>query len=180
MKIRLAKISFILFGVMFSALVAEAQNFKRDLTLTKGATIEIINNFGRVDAAAEKPETEMATEIKSFLTAGSAKAIDESEIKISNLNNRLVVEVAPSDKQKRIDLALHLPERTNLKIETGEGEVRVAGDFAKVDVRTETGTIAASVPLENLLYNFQWTASRPRFISDVELAEVKEKAAGKF
>ena len=180
MKKPFAKISFIIFAVILSAVFAEAQNFKRELTLSKGATIEIINPYGRVDALAEKPETEAPTEINSFLTANSLKSIDESEIKISNQNNRLLVEVAPSDTKKRIDLTLHLPERTNLKIETGEGEVRVSGDFAKVEVRTETGTIAADVPLENLSYNFLWTASRPRFLSDVELAEVKEKSAGKF
>jgi VWFA-related protein len=180
MNIRFVKISLIFFAVIFSAVAAEAQNFKRDLTLTKGATIEIVNNYGRVDVVAEKPEGEVPTETKSYLTAASVKPVDDSEIKISNANNRLVVEVAPPDTRKRIDLTLHLPERTNLKIETGEGEVRVAGDFEKVEVRTETGTIAANVPLENLAYNFAWTASRPRFISDVELDEVKEKSAGKF
>lgn len=180
MKNPFAKISFILFAVIFSAVFAEAQNFKRDLNLTKGANIEIVNNFGRVDVLAEKPETEEQTGIKSFLTANSLKSIAESEIKISNVNNKVLVEVVPSDTKKRIDLSLHLPERTNLKIQTNEGEVRVSGDFAEVEVRTETGTIAADVPLENLSYNFLWTASRPRFLSDVELDEVKEKAAGKF
>ncbi len=180
MKNPFAKISFIIFAVLFSAAVAEAQNFKRELTVSKGATIEIVNNFGRVDVLAEKTETAGTTESKSFLTANSAKTIGESEIKVSNSRNRILVEVAPSDTKTRIDLALHLPERTNLKIQTNEGEVRVSGDFAEVEVRTETGTIAADVPLENLSYNFLWTASRPRFLSDVELDEVKEKAAGKF
>ena len=180
MKIRFAKISFILLAVLVSVKFAEAQNFKRDLTLTQGAAIEIVNNFGRVDVLAEKPETAEQTEVKSFLTAQSLKSIDESEVKISNVANKLLVEIAPSDPKKRIDLSIHVPERTNLKIATGEGEVRVSGDFARVDVVTETGTIAANVPLENLSYSFQWTASRPRFISDVELAEVKEKSAGKF
>src|SRR5215213_1872637 len=114
-----AKISFIIFAVILSAVFAEAQNFKRELTLSKGATIEIINPYGRVDVLAEKPDAEAPTEIKSFLTASSLKSIDESELKISNQNNRLRVEVAPSDMKKRIDLSLQLPERTNLKIETG-------------------------------------------------------------
>ena len=180
MKVRFAKISFLIAVVIFSALAVEAQNYRRDLTLTKGAEIEIVNNFGRVDVVAEKPETEESIEIKSFLTANSPKTVAESEIKISNLNNRLTIEVAPSDTKKRIDLSLHIPERTNLKIETGEGEVHVAGDFAKVEVSTGTGTIAAEVPLDNLSYNFLWTASRPRFISEVELEKIKEKSAGKF
>ncbi len=180
MKVRFAKIVFLLLAALVSATMVKAQNFKRELTLTSGASVEIINNFGRVDASAEKPIADAPTEVKSFLTATAAKSIDESEIKISNEGNRLVVEVAPADTKRRIDLAVHVPARTNLKIATGEGEVRVSGDFARVDVVTGTGTIAADVPLENLVYNFQWTASRPRFISDVELSEVKEKSAGRF
>lgn len=175
-----AKISFIIFVVGFSAVVAGAQNFRRGLTLTKGANIEIVNNYGRVDVLALNAEAESQTEIQSYLTANSTASIAEIDLKISNSNNRLVVEVAPSDAKKRVDLSLHLPARTSLKIQTGEGEVRVSGDFAKIEIRTETGTIAADVPLDNLSYSFLWTSSRPRFLSDVELADVKEKAAGKF
>src|SRR5215203_4597296 len=179
MKIRFAKISFILFAVILAAVSAEAQNFRRNLALTKGANIEIINNFGRVDAVAEKREGESPGEL-SFLTANSTSPLSDSDIKITFINFKTVIEVVPAYPKKRIDLSLNLPERTNLKIQTDAGEVRVSGDFAKVEVRTETGTIAADVPLENLAYNFVWTASRPRFLSDVELAKVREKSAGKF
>src|SRR5687767_12791652 len=134
MKNPFAKISFIIFVVACSAVFAGAQNFKRDLILTKGAIIEIVNTFGRVDVLAEKPETEETTEIKSYLTANSADSIGEGELKITNSNNRVLIEVAPSDPKKRIDLSLHLPERMNLKIQTGEGEVRVSGNFAKVEI----------------------------------------------
>ena len=180
MKNAFIKIGFIICLVAGAAVFTGAQSFKRELTLTKGATIEIVNNFGRVDVLAEKPETENETGIKSYLTATSATAVGDGELKITNSNNRVLIEVAPGEAKKRIDLALHLPERTNLKIQTGEGEVRVSGNFAKVEIRTETGTIAADVPLDNLEYDFLWTASRPRFLSDVELDEVKEKSAGKF
>jgi VWFA-related protein len=174
------KISFILFVVGFSAVLAGAQNLRRDLTLTKGANIEIVNNYGRVDALALNAEAGDQPEIQSYLTANSTSSIADGEIKISNSNNKVVIEVAPADPKKRVDLSVHLPARTNLKIRTGEGEVRVSGDFARIEIRTETGTIAADVPLENLSYNFLWTASRPRFLSDVELDDVKEKSAGKF
>lgn len=178
MKNPFAKIGFVLLAIIVSALAADAQNLRRELNATKGASVEIVNNFGRVDVLGEKPETEI--EIKSFLTAKGEKAIEETEVKITNANNKILIEVVPSDAKKRIDLLLNLPQRTNLKIRTNEGEVRVSGDFAKVEVQTETGTIAADVPLENLKYNFLWTASRPRFLSDVELDKVREKAAGKF
>jgi VWFA-related protein len=172
---------FVLLPVVFFSIVSvKAQNYRYNLSLTKGASLEIINNFGRVDVLAEKPEAEDQTEIKSFLTANTARPITENEIKITNLNGKWLVEVAPADPKKRIDLSLHLPARIYLKIQTNEGEVRVSGDFAEVEVRTETGTIAADVPLENLRYSFLWTASRPRFLSDVELGKIREKSAGKF
>jgi VWFA-related protein len=180
MKILLRKFGFILCAVVFSAALADAQNFKRDLDLAKGANVEIVNNFGRVEVSAEKSEDENQTEVKSLLTANSDKSFADTELKISNLNGKFRVEVAPSDAKKRIDLTLKLPERVSLKIQTNEGEVRVSGDFAAIEIRTETGTIAADVPLENLKYNFVWTESRPRVLSDVELAKIKEKAAGKF
>ncbi len=180
MKIIYEKSSLVILAVIFLALSADAQTFKRDLDLAKGASIEIVNNFGRVDVLAEKSETEDQTPTKSFLTAMSDKSVAESEIKVTNLNGKLLVEVVPVNPQKRVDLSLKLPQRTNLKIQTKAGEVRVSGDFAAVEVRTETGTIAVDVPLENLVYNFIWTASRPRFLSDVELAKIKEKSAGKF
>lgn len=167
--------------LLFAVISAEAQAFKRDLTLTKDSSVEIINNFGRVDvSAADEPDAETQAEMKSFITASSNKSLAENEIKVTNQNGKALIEVVPSDKQKRIDLSLKIPAVTNLKIQTDEGEVRVAGDFGKVEVRTETGTIAADVPLDNLKYDFVWTASRPRFVSDVELDKIREKSAGKF
>ncbi len=180
MRSLLGKISFVIFTLIFLALSAGAQTFERDLDLASGASVEIVNNFGRVDALAEKSETEEKTEVKGFFSASSDKSVSESEIKVTNLNGKFLIEVSPNDTKKRIDLSLKLPERTHLKVQTKAGEVRVSGDFAMVEVRTETGTIAAEVSLENLNYNFIWTASRPRFLSDVELAKVKEKSAGRF
>ena len=40
--------------------------------------------------------------------------------------------------------------------------------------------IHADVPLDRLNFDFLWHASRPRFLSDVELPKVKEKAGGIF
>ncbi len=171
----------LLTGVLFFlALSTDAQTFTRELELPTGTNLEIVNNFGRVDASAEKKETADQIETKGWLTANSERSVAETEIKITALNGKFLVEVVPLDPKKRIDLSLKLPERMRLKVRTGEGEVRLSGDFLAVEVRTETGTIAADVPLENLKYNFVWTASRPRFLSDVELSKVREKSAGKF
>ncbi len=54
------------------------------------------------------------------------------------------------------------------------------GNFESASVKTDTGTIHADVPLDALKFDFTWEASRPRYMSDVELPEVKEKAGGQF
>ena len=92
----------------------------------------------------------------------------------------IVITVEPADKQKRIDLTLILPERTNLKVETSTGAVEIAGNFASIEAKTSTGTIAVDVPDDDLKYQFAWTESRPRYSADFEITEVKERAAGRF
>jgi len=57
------------------------------------------------------------------------------------------------------------------------GAVDIIGNLESAVVSTNTGTIHADVPLEALKFNFIWSASKPRYLSDVELPEVKEKAA---
>ena len=54
------------------------------------------------------------------------------------------------------------------------------GNLESAEVTTNTGTIHADVPLEALKFNFLWQASRPRYLSDVELPEIKEKRGGFF
>ncbi|HEX8638319.1 MAG TPA: hypothetical protein VF692_09670, partial [Pyrinomonadaceae bacterium] len=179
---------FILFSVLIAAsfTLAAAQSLRRELDVKEGATIEIVNRFGRVEATAETAKNEddeesetAKVESKARLSANSEKIIAESDIKIDASGGRIRIEVAP-ETNKRIDLTVNLPAQMRLKIETDAGEAKVSGDFQSIEIRTETGTIAADVPLENVKYDFVWTESRPRFLSDVELEKVEEKAAGKF
>ena len=153
--------------------IAGAQNLTRELKLNEGGTVAVVNLAGRVDVTA-KPGTTSAT-----MTATSPESIAESELKVDAAGN-IRIESNPSRENKRIDISLVVPERAKLKIETSEGEVRVSGDLESVEVRTETGTIAVDVPTSDLKYNFLWTASRPRFLSDIELKKVKEKSGGRF
>ncbi len=182
---------FALFLTFLLALTVHAQTFERDFSLSENGSINITNLYGRVSIIVEKieqpeaaeeteetEETKVKTEAaKAFLSAPNVK---ENDLKITASNNRLEIVAAPSDRKTRIDLTLKIPAKMRLKIETGDGEVRVDGDVASAEIKTESGTIAANVPLDNLKYDFVWTESRPRFLSDVELAEVKEKAGGKF
>ncbi len=184
--ILLAAIMLWLFGGTISA-----QTFRRDFPVGEGATIEIYNRFGRVEAVAEKDaadddaandnETNAAkTDRKVFLTVEAKGEFSENDLKTDSSDGKIRIEVAPAGNRQRIDLKLKMPPRMRLKISTGAGEAIVSGDFALAEIQTETGTISADVPLDNLKYDFLWTESRPRFLSDVALKDVKEKAAGKF
>src|SRR6185503_16271500 len=82
--------------------------------------------------------------------------------------------------QDRIDLVIRIPARARVKIESESGMVDVVGDFSLAEVLTNTGTIHADVPLDAVKFKFLWEASRPRFLSDVELPRVKEGKAGSF
>ena len=160
---------------LFSLLIASstsAQTISREFQLKEGGTLSVINLTGRVDVAT-RPDLTVAT-----MTATSAGSLAESEISVDGTNIR--VETAGSVPAKRIDISLVVPERVSLKLETGEGEVRIAGNFDTVEIKTETGTIATDIPTEDIKYDLLWTASRPRFLSDFELAKVKEKSGGRF
>lgn len=155
------------------AALAMGQSLSRELKVGEGRTITVINLSGRVDISARPNITTVR------LNASANQPIAETEIKIDD-GGDLRVESSPAGIGKRIDISLAVPERVKLKVETREGEVRVSGDIESVEVKTDTGTIAADVPTGQLKYDFFWTASRPRFLSDIELAKVKERSGGKF
>lgn len=173
-KIYIYSLIYSLF-ILFFSLCASAQTFQRELNLKSGSLVEIKNFYGRVDVQAQE-EIEGSVSI----SAVSNVAMSESEVKSESVNGRVKVEVSSVGSQKRIDLAVKLPAGSRVRVETREGEVRISGNLAQAEVKTETGTIAADVPLDNLSYNFVWTASRPRFMSDKPLEEAKEKSAGRY
>lgn len=165
----------ILITIFALAVTAGAQGFQKDFPLKSGGTVEVINLYGRVFAQAAE-----ANEDKVFVSAMSDKQITESDLKIDASGGKIKIQVEPKNVQARVDLNLKLPSRSRVRVETREGEVQVAGNIESADVSTDTGTIAADVSLDNLKYDFTWTSSSPRFLSDVELEAVKEGAAGRF
>ena len=171
------------FASIFFVLTVGAQTFEREYPLAENASIKITNLYGRVSVITEKakPDDEnIESEIetgKAFLTALNAT---EDDLKIVSETKRLEILVQPSDQKSRIDLTLKIPPHSKLEIETSDGEARVEGNIESAKIKTDTGTIAANVPLDDLRYDFVWTEARARFLSDVELEEVDEKAAGKF
>ena len=157
---------------------ANAQDVVRPVKITAGGTVEIVNKYGRVAATTlagidDKP-------VDGKLTASSPKGVSNAEIKLTTASGRIVITVEPSDKRKRIDLVLILPERTNIRVETLAGAVDIGGNFAAIGAMTDTGTITTDVPTDDLTYHFLWTESKPRYIADFDIEKVKEKAAGRY
>ncbi len=100
----------------------------------------------------------------------------EAEVKIAGGR----ITVVPTEKDKRIDIVLSVPERMKVKVQTTAGAIEVAGNFASVEAVTDTGTIVTDVPVDELKYSFLWTESKPRYLADFDIEEVKEKSAGRF
>jgi VWFA-related protein len=156
-------------------LTAHAQSFQKEFVVSQDAKIEITNLDGQIKVSTDETQTDKIT-----LSAVSSPSVTEKDLTINSTVKSLVVLVNQTDKNRRIDLTLKVPPRLQAKITTDEGEVTVRGNFAAVEVLSNTGTIYADVPLDALKYHFLWTESRPRYLSDAELTKVKEKAGGKF
>ena len=174
------------FLIIFFAFTVRAQTLQRELPLAENGSIEVTNLYGRVRVIADEPDkndeetidTKKKEEaIKAVLTVENAR---ETDVKIVSAKNNLEILVQPENEKSRIDLTVKIPARMRVRVETSSGEVLISGDVASADVKTDTGTIAANVSLDDVRYDFVWTESRPRFLSDVQLEEVDEKAGGKF
>ena len=155
---------------------AFAQGFKQELEIPEKVTVSIKNLEGRVSVvAAAEYEKKLIVDAKS---TGSAIAPDD--VKIDAKGSKVSIDVRPRGEKDRIDLIVNVPQRSKIEIEGQAGSVDVVGNVESASVKTDTGTIHADVPLDALKFDFVWEASRPRYMSDVELPPVKEKAGGLF
>ncbi len=167
------KLCLLVIGVF--AGTAAGQSYARDFRIGGNAEIEIKNPYGRVGVTSDEDK-----ENEASVVIESSKNFSESDLKIDNARGRLRIEVLPQASDTRIDFNIIVSPRTKLRLETRDGSIHVVGDFAAANAESSSGTIYADVSLENLDYKFQWTASRPRVISEVDLEEVREKSAGRF
>jgi VWFA-related protein len=172
------RIHYILLVIILFSLGCLAQDLERELALKAGGTVEIVNHYGRVSAKAEASSDEQP--LSGLMTAKLPAGVPTSSVKSTGGAGHVVITVDPDDMKQRIDVVLILPERTAIKVKTLSGAVEIAGNFASIDVTTDTGTVAVDVPDEDLKYQFIWTESKPRYLADFEIAEVKEKSAGRF
>src|SRR2546423_5298417 len=159
-----------------AARTCAAQQLTRELT-TVGASPEIVvhNDSGRVTIIAEGEERKSV----SLIASSPGAAVSERDVQAHG-GGRVEVSVRPRAERDRIDLTLRVPARARLRVETQAGMVDVSGTLSAAEIVTNTGTIRADVPTDALSYSFRWTASRPRFFSEIELGKIKEHAGGRF
>jgi len=149
---------------------AQAQSYQKELSAGGRTLLTIKNRTGRVSVVASDDEKSNASLQANSLGAPVAPA----DVNISGS------EITVRERRDRIDLTVHVPKRSRVRVETETGMVDVIGDFEVADVLTNTGTIHADVPLDALKFKFLWESSHPRFLSDVELPKIKEGRAGAF
>ncbi len=152
------------------------QGYSRELETPEKVTLSVKNRHGRVSVITSDELIKKIT-VEANSTGAS---IDPGDVEVDLKGGAVEIEVRDRGEKNRIDLVARIPARSKVSIEGEAGAVDVVGNFESVEVSTDTGTIHADVPLEALKFNFLWTASRPRYLSEVELPDVKEKAAGTF
>ena len=162
--------------MLLGAQITRAQAYSRQFDTSDKPSISIINRNGRVSViASDEQQKQVSLEARS-----PGSPVDPTDITADAKGGRIEIDVRARSDKDRIDLIVRVPSRSKIDIESEAGSVDVVGNIESASVKTNTGTIHADVPLEAVKYEFLWTASKPRFMSDVELPEVKEKARGEF
>jgi len=150
------------------------QSYRRELETGEKVSLTVKSRNGRISVIASDEQKKNVT-----IEASSVGAlVDSTDVHISAKGNTVDIEVRDRRDKDRIDLIVRIPARAKVKVETEAGSVDIVGNVESADVSTNTGTIHADVPLEALKFDFVWSASKPRYLSDVELPKIKEKAAG--
>ncbi len=156
------------------AAATRAQNLERELNTPEKVSISIKNSNGRVSVISSEDQSK-----KVYINAVSqGAAIAEGDVTSVVSGDKVEIDVRGRKEEDRIDLTVRVPVRARVKVTSLAGSVDVAGNLASAEVETDTGTIHADVPLDAVRFNFVWQASRPRFMSEAELPEIKEKAGG--
>jgi VWFA-related protein len=165
-----------LFVLAALALPAFAQGYKTELETPEKVSLVVKNLDGRVSVvASEEQQKKVSIDAKS-----TGAAVVAEDIKVETKGSTIHIDVRQRGEKDRIDIVVTIPTRSRVEVEGQAGSVDVIGSVESANVKTDTGTIHADVPLEALKFNFVWEASKPRYMSDVELPEIKEKAGGVY
>ena len=171
--IRLAQLLLLFAALSFSA---SAQGLKSELEAPEKVSLNVKNLDGRVSVVASQEQQKKVT-----VEANSVGLpISPDDVKVESKGSDFHVEVRPRGEKDRIDVTVTIPTRSKVQVEGQAGAVDVIGSLESAVVKTDTGTIHADVPLDAVKFNFVWEASKPRYMSDVELPEIKEKAGGTY
>jgi VWFA-related protein len=170
---RLAQLLFLLTGLCLSAF---AQGFKSELEAPEKVSLVVKNLDGRVSVVASaEQEKKVSIDAKS-----TGQEIAPDDVKVESKGGTIQIDVRPRGEKNRIDVVVTIPARSKVEVEGQAGAVDIIGSVESAIVKTDTGTIHADVPLDAVKFNFVWEASKPRYMSDVELPPIKEKAGGVY
>ncbi len=174
----LGKYLFVLIALLIGLAVSgNAQTFSKEVLIQNGQVLEIINLSGRI-AVSVDPQAENTASITAVSVSNAD--VTDSEIRTEIQKGRIRITVAPSANSKRIDIGVTLPPRSSVNLSTGDGEIRFSGDLSAITATTVTGTISSDVPTSDLKYQLNWTSSRPRFVADFKIEDVRERSGGRF
>src|SRR6185369_13557930 len=157
-------------------LPAFAQGYKTELEAPEKVSVVIKNLDGRVSVIASADQEKKVT-----IDANSTgMTVEPSDVKVETKGSNIHIDVRQRGEKDRIDLVVKIPVRSKVEVEGQAGSVDVVGSFESASVKTDTGTIHADIPLDAVKFNFVWEASKPCYMSDVELPPIKEKAGGAY
>ena len=162
--------------VFATASATPAQSYQREIDTPDKVSISITNRNGRASVIATDEQQKKVT----IEASSRGAAVDLTDLQIEAKGASIEITVRDRSEKDRIDLVARIPVRSKVKIASDGGAIDVVGNFELAEVQTDTGTIHADVPLEALQFKFLWQASKPRYLSDVELPEIKEKRGGVF
>ncbi|HEX7295240.1 MAG TPA: VWA domain-containing protein, partial [Pyrinomonadaceae bacterium] len=155
---------------------AFAQGFKKEIEAPEKVNLSVKNVDGRVSViASEEQQKKVTIDARS-----TGLPIETEDVKVETKGSEISIEVRARGEKDRIDLTVTIPIRSKVNVEGQAGAVDVIGSVESAKVSTDTGTIHADVPLDAVKFNFFWEASKPRYMSDVELPPIKEKAGGTY
>jgi len=155
---------------------AFAQGYKSEIEAPEKVSLVVKNLDGRVSViASEEQQKKVTIDAKSM-----GAAVAPEDVKVESKGSDIHIDVRPRGEKNRIDIVVTIPTRSKVEVEGQAGAVDVIGSVESAVVKTDTGTIHADVPLDAVKFNFVWEASKPRYMSDVELPDIKEKAGGVY
>jgi len=155
---------------------AFAQGFKKEIEAPEKVNLSVKNLDGRVSVVASEEQQKKVT----IDARSTGLPVETDDVKVETKGSDIKIDVRPRGEKDRIDLVVTIPTRSKVSVEGQAGAVDVIGSVESANVRTDTGTIHADVPLDAVKFNFLWEASKPRYMSDVELPPIKEKAGGTY